>query len=117
MIVVMGFSILAVIALVCIVVFVRRSSLFSSKFSYRADAGAYFLADGCLVLNYRIPQAFPLDEIAYVEFLRGHGDCLLVRVMLRNGKKSGFAFRNPAPDLGTRWQRDLERAGVRCLWI
>lgn len=91
------------------------------RFPFRPDAGPYYFADGCLVLNYKIPEAHPLDSIARVEpALRnedGSHENLLVHVLLRNGRTYRCPFRNAPPGFGRRWQSELEGYGVLCLWI
>lgn len=71
------------------------------------------------MLNYRIPEAHPLDRIARVEFSLQSADdtCenLLVHVLLRNGRKYSYTFRNAPPSFGKRFWSELEAAGVRCL--
>lgn len=86
------------------IVWLRRA-----RFPHRPDAGPYYIADGRLVLNYKIPEAHALCRIARVELsLRDADDShenLLVHVLLRNGKKYSYQFRNAPPGFAGRWQR------------
>ena len=104
-------------ALCLLVLWLRRRR----RFAFRPDAGAYYFADGCLVLNYRLPEAHPLASIAWVEFSLRDADHtqedLQTHVLLRNGRKYSYRFRNAPPGFGKHWQTELEAAGVRCLWI
>ena len=106
----------SLLAALCFVWLRRRVRL-----PLRPDAGPYYFADGCLVLNYRLPEAHPLASIAWVEFSLRDADHtqedLQTHVLLRNGRKYSYRFRNAPPGFGKHWQTELEAAGVRCLWI
>ena len=54
------------LAVLCLgIVWLRRT-----RFPYLPDAGPYYIADGRLVLNYKIPEAHALCRIARVELSR-----------------------------------------------
>lgn len=78
------------------------------RLPFRPDVGPYYFADGCLVLNYKIPEAYLLDSIARVEPALRNGDGshenLLVHVLPRNGRTYSCQFRNAPPGSGRRWK-------------
>lgn len=83
-------------------------------FAYRPEVGRYFIESGCLVWNYRIPQQFPLERIAWAEFSVREAE-MKVDLVLKDGRTYSFQFRDEPVSALEAWIEDFQRAGIRCL--